>query len=127
MNPFNRLPNSPASPPGRERWILRIVPRVFVLGTAVPALLAVALRQWPWVGEAADIEAMIGRYDFMLLGLLFLFWSLLAVVGIGAFVVMVMKGPGYVADGYRVPDADQPQPTASFTDDPQEQRPAAKE
>lgn len=118
MNPFNRLPDSPPSPPGTERRILRAWPRLFVAATVLPGLLAIALRQWPWAGEAPDIAARIGRYDFMLLGLLFLLWTLLAVLGIGAFVVMVMKGPGYVADGYRVPDADRPRPDARYTDDP---------
>jgi hypothetical protein len=31
-------------------------------------------------------------------------------VAIGAFIVMVMKGPAYVADAYPLEDADQPSP-----------------
>jgi len=41
-------------------------------------------------------------------GLMILFWTALFTVAIGAFVVMVMKGPAYVADAYPLSDSDRP-------------------
>ena len=46
--------------------------------------------------------------DIYVLGLLVLFWTAVFTVAIGAFVVMVMKGPAYVADAYPLSDADRP-------------------
>ena len=43
MNLFNRLPGFPRTPAGKERVVLRQLPKAFLLGTllvAVPALLA---------------------------------------------------------------------------------------
>ena len=35
-------------------------------------------------------------------------WRKLPLIGIGCVIVMVMKGPGYVADGYRLSHSDAP-------------------
>ena len=43
MNLFNRVPGFPHTPAGRERVVLRLLPRAFLIGTlllAIPSLLA---------------------------------------------------------------------------------------
>jgi hypothetical protein len=40
--------------------------------------------------------------------LIFLHWNIVLTVAIGAFMVMVMKGPAYVADAYPLEDAEAP-------------------
>ena len=37
-----------------------------------------------------------------------LHWSIVCTVAIAAFIVMVMKGPAYVADAYPLEDSDNP-------------------
>ena len=41
-------------------------------------------------------------------GVIIFHWSMVLTIGIGCVIVMVMKGPGYVADGYWVSHSDQP-------------------
>ena len=46
--------------------------------------------------------------DIYSLSLIVLHWTVVFTVGLSAFIVMVMKGPGYVADPYPLSDADRP-------------------
>lgn len=49
--------------------------------------------------------------DYGVGGLVIFHWSVVATVAIGCVIVMVMNGPGYVADGYKVPHSDRPRET----------------
>ncbi len=109
MNPLNRLPGFQRSPPGFE-WVLwKRLPAILVWGTAVPMVLALAL--W-WVApsppSAAD-ERDLWLLMYELVGLVVLHWTLVLTVAIGCVIVMVMKGPAYVADAYPPPERE---PTA---------------
>ena len=104
MNLFNRLPGFPRTPPGKERVVLRRLPMVFLLGTlllAVPALLARLLA-----GPEGALAVM--TTDIFVIGLIVLHWTVVLTVGIAAFIIMVMKGPGYVADAYPLQEAETP-------------------
>lgn len=103
MNWFKILPGFEKSPPGLERSILRRLPSLFVGGTAGLALVALLARLWPWSGEATQVHTRLASLDIWLLSLGILHWTVLLTVGIGAFIVMVMKGPAYVADAYPLP------------------------
>ena len=108
MNLFNRLPGFVETPPGLERTILRLLPRLLLLGTllmAVPPLLALLV-----FGDSATAEfaARITLVDIDALSVLVLHWTVVFTLAIGAFIVMVMKGPAYVADAYPLDDADTP-------------------
>jgi hypothetical protein len=46
--------------------------------------------------------------DILVVALIFVHWSIVLTVAIGAFIVMVMKGPAYVADAYPLEDAEAP-------------------
>ncbi len=50
--------------------------------------------------------------DIWVFALVFLHWNILLTLAIGAFIVMVMKGPAYVADAYPLVDADAPRTSA---------------
>jgi hypothetical protein len=107
---FKRLPGFQKSPAGLERQILRRLPRLLWVGTLLAALGAVAMRLLPWSGTEADVATRITTVDIYLISLVILHWTALFTVAIGAFIVMVMKGPAYVADAYPLPDADRPAP-----------------
>jgi hypothetical protein len=105
---FNILPGFQKSPPGLERRILRALPRVLWQGTALLGLLALAAQFWPWTGHEAEVFTRITTLHIGLISLLVLHWTAVLTVAIGAFIVMVMKGPAYVADAYPLEDADSP-------------------
>lgn len=97
MNLFNTLPGFVRSPPGLERIVLRHLLPAAAWGTLMLSLvlLTVALLKRPGALSMAEIYLM---------GLFPLYWSSLLCAGIAAFIVMVMKGPAYVADAYPLPD-----------------------
>jgi len=103
MNWFKILPGFKKSPQGLERVILRRLPGLFVRGTAALVLVALLARLWLWGTGTADLHTRLTGLDIWLIALGILYWTVLLTVAIGAFIVMVMKGPAYVADAYPLP------------------------
>lgn len=102
MNLFNRLPGFPSTPAGKERVILRQLPRAFLLGTlllAIPSLVARLI-------VSPDDALAVTTTDIYVIGLIALYWTVVFTLGIAAFIVMVMKGPAYVADAYPLQEAE---------------------
>jgi hypothetical protein len=102
MNLFNRLPGFPRTPAGKERVVLRQLPKVFLLGTlllAVPSLLARLIA-------SPDDALAVMTTDIYVIGLIILHWTIVFTVGIAAFIIMMMKGPAYVADAYPLQEAE---------------------
>ena len=98
-----RLPGHQPTPPGLEWTLWKRLPAILFLGTAVPALLGLG---WWWMtpdppSAHEQRELLWGAYS--LIGVVVLHWTLVLTVGIGCIVVMVMEGPGYVADAYPPP------------------------
>lgn len=113
MDPFKKLPGYRKAPPGLERKILRLIPKIFLVGTVSILLPSVIVRIWtiddaPWM-----INKFITTIDIYAFGLLTVLWTALFTVAVGAFTVMVMKGPAYVADAYPLPDAEKPNEDAN--------------
>lgn len=111
MNLFNRLPGFPRTPAGKERVVLRLLPRAFLLGTlllAIPSLLARLIA-------GPDESQAIMTTDIYVVGLIILHWTVVVTVGIAAFIVMVMKGPAYVADAYPLQEEDTPDAPPTWT------------
>lgn len=103
MNWFGTLPGFTRTPAGLERVILRRLPRWLWQGTLVLASPSLLAHLWPWDGLANDIHSRITAIDIGVISLVILYWTLALTVAIGAFIVMVMKGPAYVADAYPLP------------------------
>ncbi len=97
---FNRLPGFTVTPPGVERQVLRRLPKILVLGSlilALPSLLAHLARflipEW-------ETGTLLLSIDIYAISLIILHWTVVFTVAIAAFIVLVMKGPAYVADPY---------------------------
>ena len=108
MNPFNRLPGFVQTPAGRERDVLRCLPRVLVFGTLLLALPSLAARILLGAGDSAEASTVLQMIDILALSIVVLHWTAVFTVGLAAFIVMVMKGPAYVADAYPVEDSETP-------------------
>jgi hypothetical protein len=75
-----------------------------------PSLLA---RLYPWDGSETLVAMRITSIDIYMISVVILHWSIVLTVAIAAFIVMVMKGPAYVADAYPLEDSDTPDATKS--------------
>lgn len=104
MTPFKRLPGFTPAPPGLEHRIWRRLPAVLLWGTLLPLLVAGALHGLAATAPAsAAADRALRLWDYTMVGVITLHWSLVLTVGMGCVIVRVMKGPAYVADGYELP------------------------
>jgi len=110
MNLFNRLPGFTRSPAGVERVVLRRLPAVLLGGSLLLGLPSVIARLVPWPGSETDTLVRIATVDIVAISVLVLHWTVVLTVAIAATIVLVMKGPAYVADPYPLADADRPGP-----------------
>jgi hypothetical protein len=99
MDYFRKLPGFRRSPSGLEWRVLKKLPLTLLLGTALPALFL-------WILHSSGLadDALYGRIFIMTVSLVILFWTFMMVIGIAAFIIMLMKGPAYVADPYQSAD-----------------------
>ena len=109
MNWFNVLEGSRRSASGLEWKIWRKLPMVFLLGTVLPVLLWTAL-EFLSPHSRTDQPIWLSTGAFVILGAVIFNWTMVLTVAIGCAIVMVMKGPGYVADAYPLSHSDQPLP-----------------
>lgn len=103
MDYFRKLPGFRRSPAGLEWLILRKLPLIIALGILVPAAVVFFL----WYMEFYD-KAQIDKIIILTIAWTVLYCTIMITLGIGAFIVMVMKGPAYVADAYYPPDFHEP-------------------
>lgn len=111
VNLFNKIPGFVVTPPGMERRVLALLPKALVVGSlllAVPSLLVRLL-----VKDALELgtSTLVFTVDIYGISLLLLHWAVVLTVAIAAFIVMVMKGPAYVADPYPLIETDEPSPS----------------
>ena len=66
------------------------------------------VNRWPWEGTAQQVKASVGHMEFVLIGGLTFYFSMLVAIFFGCVMVMIMKGPEYRADGIDLSDADKP-------------------
>lgn len=102
MNLFNRLSGFPRTPAGKERVVLRLLPKAFLLGTLlllIPSLLARLIA-------GPDDALTVTTTDIYVISLIILHLTVVFTAGIAAFIVMMMKGPAYVADAYPLQEAE---------------------
>jgi hypothetical protein len=108
MKLFNKLPGFVRTPPGLEREILRRLPRMLVLGTLLLGVPSLVARVFSWSGSEAEIATRMTTVDMFVIGVVTVHWTLVLTVAFAAFIVLVMKGPAYVADAYPLEDAEAP-------------------
>ena len=108
MNWLRKLPGYQRTPAGLELRLLRLMPTAWLAGTLLPALMALAARYMLTGGTAAELARNVQMFDYAMIGLVILIWTLVLTITIGCIIVWLMKGPAYVADGYEVSHSDKP-------------------
>ena len=108
MTLFNRLPGFTRTPAGMERTVLRALPVALWSGTLLLSLPSLTIHAWAWLTDSAEILQPLMMVDIYAVSAIILHWTVLFTVAIAAFIVMVMKGPAYVADAYPLNDRDTP-------------------
>jgi uncharacterized membrane protein len=108
VNWFKKLPNTIRAASGLE-WVLwRKLPWIALVGTLAP-LVCLGLLHWTVEPDSDPAQTRwLQMADYMVGGIVVLHWTLVLTVAVGCVIVMVMKGPGYVADSYKVSHSDQP-------------------
>lgn len=98
MRYFNKLPGFIKTPSGFEWVLFKKIPLLFAAGTAIPcaAILFIYFNN-----ETLSPEQQ--KIIYQCLGILFSYWFFVGATAIGCVVVMIMKGPAYVADPYELP------------------------
>jgi len=87
---FKKLSGFKRGPTGIEWWLFRRLPKIFCYGTLSMMIVGFSLYQTL----------------YYLLGYLFSYWFFCGATMIGCILVLIMKGPAYVADGYDLPKED---------------------
>jgi hypothetical protein len=100
MNWFQKL-HDHKYPPGLERRIWRKLPLALLASIAIPAGLSIGTRLSPPDGSIYEVARTTASVDIFAIALLLTAVTAVVTVGIGCIVVMIMKGPAYVADGDR--------------------------
>lgn len=102
MNWLKKLPGHRRAASGLEWQIWRRLPGLLLLGTVLPALWAglmhVLAPEVPTPAEARELTRLV----YITIGIVVFHWSVVLTAAIGCLIVMVMKGPAYVADAYAV-------------------------
>ena len=98
MNYFNKLPGFTRTPSGFEWILLKKLPLAFSIGTAIPGA---AIGFIYFSNPSLNPEQL--KAIFQWLGIIFSVWFFVGAATIGCVVVMLMKGPAYVADPYELP------------------------
>jgi hypothetical protein len=108
MNLFNRLPGFERAPAGLEWALIRRLPLIAFAGIALPVLCLLAVRLaavWANGDAAAKLATTL---EIALTSVTLLYWTVVSTVALGCLIVVIAKGPAYVADAYPLPDADAP-------------------
>jgi len=94
--------------PGLERAIWRKLPFALAGCVLVPLGISLAARLCPPDGPADQVAKATMTVDFFAVGLGLTSLIALLTVAIGCVLVMIMKGPAYVADAYHLEVAEEP-------------------
>jgi hypothetical protein len=98
---FNKLPGFIKTPSGFEWVLFKKIPLIFAIGTVIPVAIMLYIYFSNEIISPAQQQII-----YQCLGVLFCVWFFVGAAAIGCIVVMIMKGPAYVADPYELPKED---------------------
>jgi len=98
---FKKLPGFQRGPTGLEWWLFKRLPKFYLVGNILLLIIGYCFYVSAEPSFAAQQKVV---YSF--LGLFFSYFFFAGAAFIGCIVVIIMKGPAYVADGYKLPKED---------------------
>jgi hypothetical protein len=98
MNYFNKLKGFQRSPAGLEWQIWQRLHLILAAGTVLPLLAGASA----YVLDDTESTRAVEQFFYVMVGLVALHWTLVLTLAIGCVIVMLMKGPAYVADAYEM-------------------------
>ena len=102
MKYLKKLDGFQRSPAGLEWKIWKKLHIILAVGTAFPLLASAAAYVWDQLEPAVQNARAVEQFFYVMLGLVMLHWTLVLTLAIGCVIVMLMKGPAYVADAYEM-------------------------
>jgi hypothetical protein len=96
MNYFKKLDGFQRSPAGLEWEIWKKLRLILATGTAPPLIAG----STAFLLEGMEYTRSVEQFSYVMVGLVILHWSLVLTLAIGCAIVILMKGPAYVADAY---------------------------
>ena len=100
MKYLKKLDGFQRSPAGLEWRIWQKLHIIFAVGTALPLLASAGAYVLDGLDPAAQNARAVEQFFYVMLGVVMLHWTLMLTLAIGCVIVMLMKGPAYVADAY---------------------------
>ena len=100
MNYFNKLKGFQRSPAGLEWQIWKRLHLILAAGTMLPLLASAGAYVLDGLEPATQNARAVEQFFYVMVGLVVLHWTLVLTLAIGCAIVILMKGPAYVADAY---------------------------
>jgi hypothetical protein len=75
---------------------------ILAVGTALPLLASAGAYVLDGLDSATQNARAVEQFFYVMLGVVMLHWTLVLTLAIGCVIVMLMKGPAYVADAYEM-------------------------
>lgn len=88
--------------------LLKKLPVLLLGGTVVPALFALAGHLLPPDIPVAVLPGHLQLVNIVAVAVVLTVWTTALTIAIGCCVVVIMKGPAYVADRYDLSDSEAP-------------------
>jgi len=106
MSYFNKLQGFQRTPSGLEWRIWQKLPLILFVGTALPLMASACAYALSALDAASSAQRAVEHFFYVMLGIVIFHWSLVLTLAIGCAIVMVMKGPAYVADAYEMEESE---------------------
>lgn len=78
------------------------------MGTMLPVLAVYLAPLLPLRGSEPEIAATLDLVKIYAISAVCLHWTVVLTLSLGCIIVVLMKGPAYVADAYPLQDTDRP-------------------
>lgn len=99
-------------PPGLERVLLRKIPKYLLGSIIIPLFMVIFVRLSPienlFASTAEEVAKLHTTIDYLSIAIFVGVLPVILALFIGCIIVILMKGPAYIADAYDVDDADKP-------------------
>ena len=100
MKYLQKLDGFQRSPAGLEWQIWKKLHLILAAGTALPMMASAGAYVLDGLEATTQNARAVEQFFYVMLGVVMLHWTLVLTLAIGCVIVMLMKGPAYVADAY---------------------------